>query len=163
MCSSISKTASLLVSCFFISCFFVFFFVSWLCTSISWGVSLLLLITISSRIDFNRWCNTNEQILLVELVDRLHSHVFQEFLVGLHIQLILHNSVRLCLDSGDLDEGLHVCLIGNEGRIVLRLGLIDNHWRLDTRLVNLRLHINNHILLCLLHSDTLLDGNIRCL
>jgi len=111
-------------------------------------------------LNFDRWCNTNEQVLLVELVDRLDSHVFKEFLVGHHLQLVLHNSVRLGLDGRDLDEGLHVCPVRNQCRIVLRLGFVHNDWCLDTRLVNLRLHINNNVLLCLLHSDTLLNSNI---
>ena len=51
-------------------------------------------------------------------------------------------------------------LVGHQRRIHLRLSLINHNWRLDTRLVYLGLHVDNHILLRLLDCDTLLYGYI---
>lgn len=59
-------------------------------------------------IDINRWCNTNEQVLLVELIDGFDSHILEEFLVSLHIQQILQLAISQSLSRGDFEERLHM-------------------------------------------------------
>lgn len=59
-------------------------------------------------IDINRWCNTNEQVLLVELIDGFDSHILEEFLVSLHIQQFLQLAISQSFSRGDFEERLHM-------------------------------------------------------
>jgi hypothetical protein len=56
-----------------------------------------------------------------------------------------------------------LCFVCYQGRVSFCLSFINDHRCLDLSLVDLSLHVDNHILLCLLYSNTFLDGHIGCL
>lgn len=94
------------------------------------------------------------------MINGLDSHILEEVIIVRHCQVFLHYTVRLRLNLGDLQVGLHLGLILYKCRVVFGHSFIDYHGRLDARLINLSLHINNNVLLGLLDSDALLDGDV---
>jgi len=54
-------------------------------------------------------------------------------------------------------------LVRDKGGIVLGFGFVDDNWSLDARLIDLGLHIDDHVLLGLLHGDTLLNSHVGSL
>lgn len=58
--------------------------------------------------DINRRCNTNEQVLLVELIDGFDTHILEEFLVSLHIQQFFQLAISQSLSRCDFEERLHM-------------------------------------------------------
>lgn len=97
---------------------------------------------------------------MIELVNGFDSHIFEEVIIVCHSQVLLHNTIRLRLDLGDLQVGLHGSLVLDKCRVVFSHSFVDNHGRLNTRLFNLSLHIDDNVLLGLLHRDALLDGDV---
>ena len=104
--------------------------------------------------------DTYNEIFRVESVNGLNSDVRKQLVICFESERFFHICILNGLCLCNFEISFHLCFILGQGSSDCTIRLVDNDRSTNISLIDLRLHINNDVLLSLQGCDLFLDSHI---